>query len=1054
MANASLPHSGISRQLKTPASGNAACRAATEVSLLIGLLLLCLLPAVSRAQAPPRHADVVFENLDRSQGLPSPVIQAMTQDSHGFLWIGTGSGLSRWDGYHFRNYSFAVAIPGSLPDNDVYSLYTAPSGTLWIGTRSRGLARYEPLSDRFQTFLPPGKDKNKNAPAVYSIVSTSKTRLLAGTRIGLDELNLTTGSFTPVPLHGAAGRIAVMSLIRAPTGRIWAGTSQGIFLSDRYGRNFQQQRVFGGEQPAVWRLLLDHTGRLWIGTIAGAYLLRPSATEAVAIHESGPGPSLLNQEAIDAICEPMPGIIWLGTFGQGIVAVDASTLKTYRITHNAAFPTSLPSNTVVTMLTDQAGATWVGTANGVGRAAPGNGIDTFFGATGRSSRTGRIPDSGITSISPERNGHFWLGLNGNGIALVTLKDNTMQTIRHIAAGLKAPLPPGQVNAITTSDDHVFIGTSNWVYRASLDGDHLAALPRPKVNGIRVDALVYEKDKLRENGTLWIGSHRGLWREDFSAPSSNAPLRAPVAIPLTDLEITVLARGTGHALWVGTAHELFRYDTNTHQEIRIPVDPSNLDALPAPVTSLLLDREHRLWATTWGGGVCVLTDAGHQHYQIRRLLHGLPNANTDDVLQAPDGKLWVSTDDGFAIIDPHTYSIHALRQADGIAIPAYWVKSGANAADGRLIYGGDGGLTVIRPAQVRVSAPAAPVVVTDVQVEAKHYPPDAFNSSSSPVLNVPQNANRIVVEFASLDYSGADRNRYEYKLDGFDEDWVKTTARRRVASYTNLPPGDYVLELRGSNHNGVWGKARTLRIHVMPAWYQTIWMKLGVLLLLLLLLTGGYRLSTAYMRARQRELERRVELRTAELQKITEELQESRRQLEQIAHTDPLTGLPNRRMFSEHFRRLLATSRRQQNCSFTLILFDLDKFKDINDNYGHDAGDEWLRAVAERIRSMVRQSDCFARVGGDEFALLVADPISGHGIRTLCEALAACVREPFFVNETAVKTTLSIGVASYPKDGDDEIALFKSADIALYRAKRAGGNCWYSYSPAEVVNPRQ
>ncbi|HCT60131.1 MULTISPECIES: ligand-binding sensor domain-containing diguanylate cyclase [Acidobacterium] len=1049
MANPFLPRSRNTRQSGTATSGMQACQAMSGVSLRIILVLLCLLPAVSFAQFTARHADVIFENLDRSQGLPSPVVQAMAQDGHGFLWIGTGSGLSRWDGYHFRNYTFSVGVPGTLPDNDIYSMYTDPDGTLWAGTRSRGLARYESSLDRFQTFLPPGKDRDNNAPAVYAMMATSQNHLLVGTRIGLDQLDTATGKFVVLPLQGAVGQIAVLTLVKAPSGRIWAGTNQGLFRSNTNGTDFRLQKLFGSKQPGIWRLLLDHAGSLWIGTTSGAYLLRQFATQAVAIHESGPGPSLLDKEPIDAICEAAPGVIWLGTFGQGIVAVNATTLRTHRITHDPAFPTSLPNNTVVTLLTDQTGSVWAGTANGVGRANPNSGILTFFGATDTSSHAGRIPDSDVTAISPENDGRFWLGLNENGIELVALRGNRLQPIRHIAAGLNAPLPPGQINALTTSKSSLFIGTSNWVYRAGLDGNRVTPLPQPKDTGIRVDALLYE------NGTLWIGSHHGLWREDFSTPSATIHPPSPVAVPITNLEITVLAKEAGNDLWVGTAHELFRYDTASHEALRIPVDPSNPNALPAPVTSLLLDREHRLWATTWGGGVCVLSDTGPDHYKIRRLLHGLPNANGDDILQAPDGKLWVSTDDGFAIIDPHTYSIHALRQADGIAIPAYWVKSGVSTSDGRLAYGGDGGLTVIDPAQVRISQPLSPVVVTDVLVGTKPYPPDIFNAASgSPLLNIPQDANRIAIEFSSLDYSGADRNLYEYKLDGFDQNWVKTTARRRVASYTNLPPGDYVLELRGSNHNGAWGKTRSIRIHVMPAWYQTVWMKLGMLLLLLLLLTAGYRISTAYMRARQRELERRVELRTAELQKITEELQESRRQLEQIAHTDPLTGLPNRRMFSEHFRRLLATSRRQQNRSFTLILFDLDKFKDINDTYGHDAGDEWLKIVAERIRSMVRQSDCFARVGGDEFALLVADPINGHGIRTLCEALAACVREPFFVNATAVKTTFSIGLASYPKDGEDEIALFKAADIALYRAKRAGGNCWHCYSPAEVENPQR
>ena len=258
---------------------------------------------------------------------------------------------------------------------------------------------------------------------------------------------------------------------------------------------------------------------------------------------------------------------------------------------------------------------------------------------------------------------------------------------------------------------------------------------------------------------------------------------------------------------------------------------------------------------------------------------------------------------------------------------------------------------------------APVVVTDILVGGKPFPPDLFNEEAgSAVLKIRHDENSVAVEFASLDYTGPDRKLYAYKLDGFDKDWVATTAMRRVASYTNLPPGNYTLELRGSNRDRIWGKVRNVRVRVVPAWYQTLWARIAALLFFLLIPIATYRSSTAYLRGQQRELERRVELRTAELKKTTEELQESRLQLEQMAHSDTLTGLPNRRMFNDYFRRLLATSRRHKNRSFALILFDLDKFKEINDVHGHDAGDAWLKMVALCVNSIVRESDCFARLG--------------------------------------------------------------------------------------------
>jgi diguanylate cyclase (GGDEF)-like protein len=1012
--------------------------------LVYAALALLLVASCSFAQGPARHADVIFDHLDRESGLPSPIIQALAQDGHGFVWVGTGSGVSRWDGYHFRNYRVQVGVPGSLPDNNIYTLYTDPGGTLWVGTQSRGVARYDSSRDQFQTFVPPGKDKTY--ATVYSMVTDGAKGLWLATRKGIDHLDPATGTFTPVALEGVKGRVAAVALVRDRDGRIWAGTSSGLFRSDRRGRHFTLQPVFGAATPRIWRLLFDHAGRLWIGAIQGAYVLEPSEEKARPIHETTPGPSLLDQEPVDTLCEAAPGVIWLGTDGQGIVAVDARTLETHRIVHDSAYPTSLPDNTVVALLTDRAGSVWVGTAKGLGRSDPSGGILTFFGASGTASQQGPIADPDVTAVLPANDGRLWLGLNEKGVELVAIDGTRIASIRQIAAGLKAPLPPGQINALTAAPDgSVYVGTSNWVYRADPAGRNLVALPRPPGTADRVDALLYDA------GMLWIGSHNGLWQEDLSRGASRRTLPQAVPLPLTPQEITVLARGSGNDLWVADPIELFRYDMVTHAVERIAVDPDDPNALPAEATSLLLDREHRLWATTWGAGVCLLEGGdGKGKPRIRRLSQGLPSPNTDDILEAPDGRLWVSTDDGFAVIDPRTFQITPLRQADGVAIPAYWVKSGATTGDGRLIFGGDGGLTMVDPAQVKPLRSVAPVVVTDVLLGGKPFPPDLFNGAAGqphPVLQIRHDANSVAVEFASLDYAGPDRNLYAYKLDGFDKDWVATRSTRRVASYTNLSPGDYTLELRASNRDGSWGKVRKVRIRVVPAWFQTLWARGAAVLLVLLVLTAAYRSSTAYLRAQQRELERRVELRTAELKKTTEELEQSRLQLEQMAHSDPLTDLPNRRMFNEYFRRLLASSQRHEHRSFTLILFDLDKFKEINDAYGHDAGDAWLKMVAQCVNSIVRRSDCFARLGGDEFAILVADPMGESGIARICQSLVASVADPLTVNGSVLNTTFSIGAATYPQDGEDEAALLKAADIALYRVKRAGGNGWQRYEGA-------
>jgi diguanylate cyclase (GGDEF)-like protein len=184
------------------------------------------------------------------------------------------------------------------------------------------------------------------------------------------------------------------------------------------------------------------------------------------------------------------------------------------------------------------------------------------------------------------------------------------------------------------------------------------------------------------------------------------------------------------------------------------------------------------------------------------------------------------------------------------------------------------------------------------------------------------------------------------------------------------------------------------------------------------------------------LERQVIERTAELR-------ESQRQLQQIAYCDTLTALPNRRMFMEEFRELLVLSGLQSG-RFALLLIDLDRLKLINDTLGHDVGDALLIEAAIRLQAAVRKSDCVARLGGDEYAVLLTQNPAAADIEAVCKRIVDSFTLEVLVNGTGVKTSPSIGVAVYPDHGTAQDRLYKSADLALYEAKRMGGNiwCWY------------
>ncbi|HTD28935.1 MAG TPA: ATP-binding protein [Xanthomonadaceae bacterium] len=421
---------------------------------------------------------------------------------------------------------------------------------------------------------------------------------------------------------------------------------------------------------------------------------------------------------------------------------------------------------------------------------------------------------------------------------------------------------------------VYVGTSRGLYRVDRTGTASQPVAVPgRDPSARITSL------LEDSGILWVGgADDGLWKTSIH-DGALALLDRWHGGRLTDQRVEVIERGTAQDLWIGTGDGLNRLDRATGAVERIQPNPSDPTALaPGSVSSLLVDRAARLWVGTLGGGISVLTGRDHNG---RPLFHrigaadGLPSANVSQLLLDGQGKIWASTADGLAVIDPGSFAVRALHHAEGVAIAGYWVHSGAVTAQGELLFGGLGGLTVVRPERLRNWSYRPPVVVTDVHIGGKPVPAGRFNGAGSvePLVLSPQ-ANSLAVEFSALDYSAPERNRYAYRLQGYDRDWIETDATRRLAAYTNLPPGTYTLHLRGSNRDGAWTeKTIDLPITVLPAWYQTLWFRLllaaaGVAAVAMLV-----QLRTAFLRQRQRELEQQVEARTAEVvhQKAVAEL---------------------------------------------------------------------------------------------------------------------------------------------------------------------------------------
>ncbi|MFH7041308.1 two-component regulator propeller domain-containing protein [Paucibacter sp. JuS9] len=1045
---------------------------ALPAGAVLGIALL--LPAHAGPQAPGQAAqaaaqrwsqltELSFRHLRQDDGLPNEIATAVAEDGSGYLWIGSLGGLARWDGYRFRIYQTDSKRPGALPDSYVQTLHGDRKGRLWVGTNGAGLARYEPTTDNFVSY--PAGPNGLAHVSVRAIAEDGAGGLWIASEGGLDHLNPENGAVRRVlPTTGAdAPGSRVAAVMQDSKGGLWVGTERGLFHRPANARRFVAFALPAqGRQPEPQALTEDAAGRLWIGTLQhGGFVIDPDASHAQALDMALPGLPPLQVQQVVTINEVRPGEVWLGTLSHGIVAIDSATLRGRAITHKPALPVSLADNSIRALYRDRSGLLWVATNRGLSRHDPSQrAVLTMYGApTCPNLHCNEVSLSNEVSwILPTADGRIWLGTHKRGVEIIDPSGARVAWLKPDASKPETALPQDIVVALEqAADGSVFIGTKRGLYRASGDG---SLVRRVTLAGRDPNASTWAL--LADGDTLWIGGQSdGLWALDLMNGRARVVLPEPVR-QLSDQRIFTLARGPGGSLWIGTRMGLNRFFPASGRVQRIVPEAARPDSLSSGfITSLYTDRQQRLWVGTYGGGVNIL-ESSAEPLRFRHVgkAQGMPDENINSLLEDRSGLVWASTDNGLARIDPATLKAQGLRRAEGVEFLTYWTGSAARTNAGELLFGGAGGMSIVRPEQFKAWTYKPPVVLTALRLGSEWLDPQQLATLPTGPLKIAADANSLAAEIAALDYSAPERNRYAYKLEGLDKQWVELDAGQRQLSYNNLPPGHYKLLLRGANRDGAWAeKELNLPLHVLPAWHQTWWFRVLASLLVLTGVVLVVHLRTRWLRERQQQLKHLVAERTAELERLSLALAEKSRVLERASISDPLTGLHNRRFLTEHIDTALAASLRRvreaklhaneppPDCDTLFFLIDVDHFKRVNDQYGHAAGDAVLVQFGRRLQQLMRESDYVVRWGGEEF-LAVARDTNRSRAAELAERIRGIMADtPFELDDgRLLRVSCSIGFASMPFISDKPKALgwqdaVKLADQALLGAKRSGRNAW-------------
>jgi diguanylate cyclase (GGDEF)-like protein len=967
-------------------------------------------------------ANTVFEHLGQHDGLPHDIATGVTEDAEGYLWASTQDGVARWDGYRFRVYPARPDDPHGLPVSYVRTIAHDSKGRIWVGMDGGGIARFDAAENWFTRF---------GGSTVVGLAADSEGGMWAASTTGLMHVRA-SGRVEDAWPHGGKGpdplpESGVTAVLQDRAGTVWVGTTAGVvqrFPDGRPGRRIELPGLASDASVKVDAIYEDARGQVWIGTgLHGVFVCDPARGRISRLQPAGPADPSLPSDSVTSFAEMGGGEIWIGTQTRGLVIADTSTLLARRVVRDRSVPSNLQANWIWGLYRDRGGQMWVASTTGLSRTRPQqDAIYSLFSSDGSA-----WTDPYVFSVDADARGVVTLGQK-SGIEVIDPVDHRMTALT--GEGADGSTVISNITAIVhTADGTRYLASQDGLFTLAPKSTQIRPVPMPTRGAVKgVTALWLD------GSTLWIGGKGdGIWTMDLASPARALSQPVPTH-DLSDPEVTAIAPGPDGATWVATNNglNLVRQGRPTERIMPVANDPTSLAA--AVINSLLTDRQGRLWVGN-NAGIQILEKrdaSGHAAFHHIGQAEGLTSENIDMLLMDASGRIWASTDDGIAVIDPTSYALRVLHPADGAAISTYWVNSGAVGPTGEVFFGGLGGLTVIRPERLTRRVYSGPIVVTDVEVGGK--PASLKDAGARKQLTVPPEAGGFSVEFSLLDFTAPERNRYAYWLEGYDKTWREVDSTHRAASYTNLSPAHYVLHMKAASRDGTWTEhPLEVDVQILPAWHQTWWFELLEVLAALLAVAAVVAVRVRYVQQRSLELEHLVEQRTHELTQL-------QHQLEELAYSDALTSLPNRRMFGDWCRQMIATSERQDG-GFALLLIDLDHFKQVNDTLGHDAGDALLVETARRLRAIARKADVVARLGGDEFAILLADTAIPSAVDIACRRILDAFDTPVPYEGQEMRTSPSIGVALFPRDGVTQDELYKSADLALYEAKRGGRNTW-------------
>ncbi len=846
-------------------------------------------------------ASLKFRSLNVAAGMPDDFAGKMMQDSRGFIWVGTFSGLVRYDGYDVHTYRPDPNDPDAIQPGWITAIEEANDGKIWVGGEN-GLSRFDPKTEKFHRYRSDPADEHSITPGtVFDILEDSRGTIWVGTDVsdsdegGLNRYDPTTDSFrhfqTDPDDPKTISDNGVWPIKEDLAGNLWVGTENGLNRFDRDREVFDRFMADPDDpaalsNPHVLTINVDKKGTVRVGVgdafgrdpNGGLLEFDPRTDTFKRLAGMVKDPDNILGSSVASIYEDRTGSLWVGSVMEGLGHYDPRTNTVTRVFGSAS---------VLDIMEDRSGVLWFGTWD-KGAIALDRLANRFVHYGHEPNNPASLAEGDVMAVRevPAESNILWVGTWGGGLTRI---DRSSNRIRRYEPDPNDPYSISSSSVRVIYEDSkgvMWIGTWGGLNRYDPRTDRFYKyLPDAKdpysISHHTVRTITEDHD-----GILWFGT----WGRGLNSFDRDTGHFKSYRIDTTDVspgidQITVVYEDSKNRLWVGTngsGFYRFNRDSGTFTEVLAKAN-EEFDGNYSPGT-ILETPSGDLWLGTFVG--LLRFNPEDESIKVYTEEQGLGHRSVKGIMRDGAGRIWAVTDNGIARYDAQKDRFRNYNKADGLSQSKFESRAFYQSPSGEFFMGGADGVDAFFPEQIRDDPRPPAVAITDFRLFGETVNPGENSPLKQNILETAEvgldyTQNDVGFTFAGLHYVRPEQNQYSYRLDPYDKDWSKPS-NRRTAHYTNLDPGSYTFMVKAANNDGVWNEeGARISIVIAPPFWQTWWFRIAAVLLFVGLVYGGVQTRIRQIADRNRRLEATVAERTAELADRNHQLEQSHTIVEAI-----------------------------------------------------------------------------------------------------------------------------------------------------------------------------